>query len=48
MSSTEIRNADTATLKMIFAGMVREASDRMSRGIAHDEMEDRGVFKRRF
>lgn len=48
MTTEQIRTADTATLKAIFAGMVREASDRMSRGIAHDELERRNVFKRRF
>ncbi len=48
MTTEQIRSADKATLKAIFAGMVRGASDRMSRGIAHDELERRGIFKARF
>lgn len=48
MTTEQIRTASTATLKAIFNGLVREASDRMSRGIAHDELERRGIFKQRF
>jgi len=48
MSSEQIRNADNQTLRNIYAGMVRAASDRMSRGIAMTEMERRGMLKARF
>lgn len=48
MTTEQIRSADTATLKAIFAGLVREASDRTSRVIANNELERRNVFKRRF
>lgn len=41
-------SALSAGNEAIFAGVVREASDRMSRGIAHDELERRNIFKRRF
>jgi len=48
MSSNEIRTASNETLKLIASGLVREASDRMSRGIANDERERRGLIPRRF
>lgn len=48
MTTEQIRAASNETLKAIFAGVVREACDRMSRGIAHDELERRGIFKQRF
>lgn len=48
MNSTEIRNADKATLKAIIAGLVRGNSDRTSMGIAYAELEHRGIIKPRF
>ena len=48
MTSTQIRNADKATLKAIIAGLVRGNTDRTSMGIAYAELESRGIIKARF
>lgn len=48
MTSEAIRTASNATLRSIYAGLVREASDRFSRSIAVGEMERRGLLKARF
>lgn len=48
MSSEQIRNADKATLKALIAGLVKGNTDRMSKGIAYDELERRGIIRSRF
>lgn len=48
MTSSEIRAASTATLKNIIAGLVRVASDSVSKHIAYGELERRGAISRRF
>lgn len=48
MTSTEIRTASNEVLRDITWGLIREASDKMSKLIAYGEMERRGLIKRRF
>lgn len=48
MSSNEIRTASNETLRNITWGLVREASDQISKQIAFGEMERRGMLKARY